>query len=455
MKRILVSLLVSCLFDICLADAQSLMVNKVTMQPNDKTAFLSPCLDSNGDTCALIKIQVSDVEGIEFPNKNQYVKSSYADGVYQIYMPTISRRLDYRHVDYLPGQIDFGEYGYRRLRAGKTYFVQMEASSNANKESLLILKVHPVSARVSFNGSDIGISSTGIYEFPLREGSYSYKVIMDNYSPLSGTVPINKDENKTLALTLEPIMHTVKVNCNVDDAHVFVDNIDYGEVGVLSLPQGNHHIRIQGDGYLDVDENVNIQNGMNSLSYSLKKNKNIKEIHATPVRIYSSSSRIYKNQKVIGEWRKSGDIVKIMPGEWEISDKDKNVKRIIVGSEPMDVYLGNTNTSASEEVTNSKQDVDNSIRPNYRRYNYLQQNSTYNSRQNSTVNGNINNYNTYQNRSNTYQNRSNTYQNRSNTYQNRSNTYQNRNNNTQRRSTFMNRSSYTNRSTYTNRSKNY
>ena len=318
MKRILAFLLFSCLFDFCLTDAQSLMVNKVTMQPNDKTAFLSPCLDSNGDTCALIKIKVSDVEGIEFPNKNQYVKSSYADGVYQIYMPTISRRLDYRHVDYLPGQIDFGEYGYRRLRAGKTYFVQMEASSNANKESLLILKVHPVSARVSFNGSDIGISSTGIYEFPLCEGSYSYKVIMDNYSPLSGTVQINKDENRTLALTLEPIMHAVKVNCNVGDAHVFVDNIDYGKVGLLSLPQGYHHIRIQGDGYLDVDENVNIQNGTNSLSYTLKKNKNIKEIHATPVRIFSNSSRIYKNQKVISEWRKSGDIVKIMPGKWEI-----------------------------------------------------------------------------------------------------------------------------------------
>lgn len=400
MKRILTFLLFSCLFDICLTDAQSLMVNKVTMQPNDKTAFLSPCLDSNGDTCALIKIKVSDVEGIEFPNKNQYVKSTYADGIYQIYMPTISRRLDYRHADYLPGQIDFGEYGYRRLRAGKTYLVQMEAPSNVNKESLLILKVHPVSARVSFNGSNIGISSTGIYEFPLREGSYSYNVIMDNYSPLNGTVQIGKDENKTLALTLKPILHAVKVNCNVGDAHVFVDNVDFGEVGMLSLPQGNHHIRIQGEGYLDLEENVNIQSNMPPLSYSLKKNKNIREIHATPVHIYSNSTKVYKNNKEIKDWEKSGDLVLIMPGEYIISDKSGNTRKIEVGTNPMDVYLGDSHTSTN--VGNNVEDARSSSQQSTTYDSSYQQNNTNTYRQNSTRNYNS----TYPVRRNNIQNQS-------------------------------------------------
>ena len=385
MKRILASLLFSCLFDISLTDAQSLMVNKVTMQPNDKTAFLSPYLDSNGDTCALIKIKVPDVEGIEFPDKNQYVKSTYADGVYQIYMPTISRRLDYRHADYLPGQIDFGEYGYRRLKAGKTYLVQMEAPSNVNKESLLILKVHPVSARVSFNGSDIGISSTGIYEFPLREGSYSYKVIMDNYLPLSGTVQINKDKNKTLALTLEPIMHSVKVNCNVGKAHVYVDNIYYGEAGVLSLPQGNHHIRVQGDGYLDLEEDVIIQSNMLPLTYSLKKNRNVKEIHPTPVRIFAEAfTTVYKNNKKIRDWEKSGDIVFMMPGKYELSDGYGNVRKIEVGTEPMDVYLSDSKPIDNSETTNINKDKEENVKNEDGQktyYNpYYQQRNTNNSR---------------------------------------------------------------------------
>ena len=353
-NRYLVLSIVICCNIVCMG--QSLKIKEVSLQPSDKTAFLSPCLDSNGDTCALIKIKVPNVEGLEFSNKAQYVKSTYSNGVYMVYVPTICRRLDYRHADYLPGQIDFGEHGYRRLRAGKTYLVQMEAPRNVNKESLLILKVYPVSARVSFNGSDKDISLTGIYEFPLPEGSYSYSVMMDDYLPLSGTIQISKDENKTLALTLEPIMHDVKVSCNVGDAHVFVDNIDYGKVGMLSLPQGNHHIRVQGDGYLDVDENVNIQNGTNSLSYSLKKNKNIKEIHATKVRIYSNSSRVYKNNKIIKGWEKSGDIVLIMPGKYEISDQDRNVQKIVVGSEPMDIFLGNAGIPAN---VNNKEKEEN------------------------------------------------------------------------------------------------
>lgn len=344
-----------------IVNAQSLSVKTVSLQPNDNTAVLSPCLDSNGDTCALIKIKTPNVEGLEFPNRAQYIKSAYTDGMYLIYMPTISRRLDFRHADYLPGQIDLGEYGYRRLKAGKTYVVQMEAPSN-NKESILILRVSPASSRVSFDGTRIGLSSTGIYEFPLRKGTYSYNVSMDDYAPLDGSIQIDKDENKTIALDLKPIMHSVKVDCNVGDAHVFVDNVDYGEVGMLSLPQGNHHIRIQGGGYLDLEEDVNIQSNMKNLSYSLKKNKNVKEIHATPVRIFTTSSKVYKNNKEIGEWRKSGDVVMIMPGKYEISDKDDNKERVVVGTDSINVFLGNTRTSVNEvrKISSERTDGSNS-----------------------------------------------------------------------------------------------
>lgn len=369
--------------------AQSLTIKNVSLQPNDKTAFLSPCLDSNGDTCALIKIKIPDVKGIEFPNKSQYIKSTYDDGVYLIYMPTISRRLDYRHASYLPGQIDLGEYGYRRLKAGKTYMVQMEAPLNKNEGSLLILKVSPVGARLSFNGARQGLSSTGVYEFPLREGTYSYAASMDDYAPFDGSIQIGKDENKTIAIDLKPIMHSVKVNCNVGDAHVFVDNVDYGEVGMLSLPQGEHHIRIQGDGYLDAEENVNIQSNMGPLSYSLKKNKNIKEIHATPVRIYTNSPKVYKNNKEIRDWEKSGDVVLIMPGKYEISDYGGNIKRIEVGTDSMSVYLSETETP-TRDPNNIDKKVEGANNTNYNMYqqNYRtrQQQDSYYYRRNSTRN---------------------------------------------------------------------
>lgn len=359
MNRFLSTLLFF-LFSTLIVEAQSLSVKAVSLQPDDKTALLSPCLDNNGDTCALIKLKVPNVIGMEFPNQAQYIKATYSDGVYLIYIPTISRRLDFRHANYLPGQIDLGEHGYRRLKAGKTYLVQMEVPSNKNEKSLLLLKVKPLGARLVFNGNRINLSTTGIYEFPLQEGSYCYSATMEDFYSLDGSIQVGKNENKTIALNLRPIMHSVKVNCNISDAHVFVDNVDYGKVGVLSLPQGNHHIRIQGDGYLDAEDNVNIQHGTTSLSYLLKKNNNIKEIHATPVRIFTNSSKVYKNNKQIEDWKKSGDVVKIMPGKYEISDNNQNCKQIVVGLEPMDVVLGDVHESVEKKNIVSDSDLLNS-----------------------------------------------------------------------------------------------
>ena len=221
----------------------------------------------------------------------------------------------------------------------------MEAPSNAKNGSFLVLKVNPISSRVSLNGSQVDLSSNGIYEFTLREGTYSYSVVMDDYLPLNGTIQVSNDENKTIALNLKPITHAVKVTSNVGKAHVYVDNVDYGETGKLDLPQGKHHIRIQKEGYIDAEEDVDIQNNTTSLSYSLKKNKNLKEIHATSVRIFSKATKVYKNNKEIRDWKKSGDVVLIMPGEYILSDNLLNDKRIVVGADAMDVFLGDAEAS--------------------------------------------------------------------------------------------------------------
>lgn len=331
--------IVALLCSFCCINAQNLMIKGVTLLPNDKSALQNPQTDSNGDTCALIKIKLPTVKGeLIFPNKNQYITCSYKDGIYMIYVPTISRRLDYRHLDYLPGQIDFGAYGYRHLKAGKTYVVQMEAPSTINDRSLLIIKVNPVSARVSLNGSKESISSTGIYEFTLQEGIYNYSVTLDDYVPLNESIQICKGEDKTLYLDLKPITHPVNVRCNVSNARVIIDNVDYGKIGVLNLPQGNHRIRIQGEGYLDYEEDIYIQNGIKDLSYQLKKNRNIKEIHAIPVRIYSKSASVYKNNKRIKEWS-NGATIMFMPGKYILSDSGGNEQKIEVLNSPLEIYL--------------------------------------------------------------------------------------------------------------------
>lgn len=333
--------LLACLLAVSLNGAsQELTVKSVMLQPADKAAIEQPVLDLNNDTCALIKIKVDNLEGLQFTNKTQYIGDvKYADGTYLLYKsPFSSRLISFQHDRYLPGQIDMADYGYKRLKGGKTYLVVLEAPSVAMNQSLVVLRVYPQSAAVTFDSKPVQHSATGVYEFPVGEGTYSYAVEAPDYLSSNGSVTVAKGENVTKTLRLQPITHEVTVSCNVGSAHVFVDNVDYGRVGKLRIPQGNHQIRVQADGYIDANKTVNITVGMSQLNYTLKKNENVIDVHATPVTIISDSKHIYKNNKELKGW-KSGTPVMFMPGKYMLSDDNGKSKIITVGSEEMEVKM--------------------------------------------------------------------------------------------------------------------
>ena len=319
--------------------AQTLIVKSVSLQPNDMTAIENPCFDQNGDTCALLKIKTDNLEGIEFSNPNQYIKTRYSAGTYYVYVPTISKKLDLGHKDYMPLQIDMSDYGYKKLRKGKTYLVVLDAPKKTDLKSSVIIKIEPKQAQIIFDGQKSVINQSGTYEFSIVPGNHLYEISAPNYHSQKGTVSVGKSEAKTISVRLQPITYEVLVESNVKSARVFVDNIDYGGVGKLMIPQGTHTIRVQADGYVDMERSVIVNSSATPLSFILKKNKRTTHIHATPVTIYApQSARIYKNNKKIEEWT-NGAVIMFMPGKYMLSDDFGNTQKITVGSEPMTVNL--------------------------------------------------------------------------------------------------------------------
>jgi len=318
--------------------AQEIKIKNVSLQPDDKTAIIHPCLDGNGDTCAVIKIKTDNLEGIKFSNPNQYIKTSYADGVYSVYVPAISRKLDFQHSDYMPVHIDMAEYGYRKLRKGKTYVVVIDATKASDLESVVILKVKPSNAKVVFDEKDYEADENGIVKINVKNGSHRYSIAYENHRPANGTISIDKTETKTVPITLQPITYEILIISNVSDARVFVDNIDYGTVGKITIPQGMHKIRLQADGYIDKEQECNVNATTKNISFELRENKRTLHIHPTPVKIFSAGRAIYKNNKEIKGWV-SGQEILLMPGKYEISN-DYDVSKIIeVGTKPMEVHL--------------------------------------------------------------------------------------------------------------------
>lgn len=320
--------------------AQTITIKSVSLQPNEQTAIEKPCLDQNGDTCALLKIRTDNLEGIEFPNSNQYIKVDFSAGIYYVYVPAISKKLDLGHKDYMPVQIDMSNYGYKRLRKGKIYLVVLDAPQKTDLKSSVIIKVEPKQSKIIFDDKVYEANQNGFLEFSTTSGNHLYEISAQNYHSQKGTISINKSEAKTISVRLRPITHKVLVKSNVKNAHVFVDNIDYGKVGKLLIPQGEHTVRVQANGYVDEGKKVVIDTSTIILSFKLTKNKRISHIHPTPVTIYSSFSRIYKNNKKIKGWT-NGATIMFMPGKYMLSDgSGKITKEIIVGSAPMVVTLG-------------------------------------------------------------------------------------------------------------------
>ena len=335
LQLVLTVLFCSCFL---ISRGQNMTVKSVALQPNDQTAIQYPCLDNNGDTCALLKIKTDCLEGIEFSNPNQYIKVDYRDGIYSVYVPTVTRKLDFLHKDFMPVQLDMTEYGYRKLRAGRTYLITLDAHRISELKSSVLIKVEPKNSKIIIDEQNYNANSNGTIELPIASGKHHYTVLADNYSSQNGDFTIGKSEAKTLTIKLQPIMHEVLVGSNVRNARVFVDNLDYGRVGKLLIPQGNHTIRVQADGYVDEEKDVNISSYTGSLSFILKENKQITHIHATPVTIHSNSSCIYKDNKMIKEWE-DGATIMFMPGKYMLSDDDGNTKKIEVGTEPLEVHL--------------------------------------------------------------------------------------------------------------------
>lgn len=317
---------------------QNMTIKSVSLNPVDKTATTQVCLDNNGDTCAMLKIKTDNLEGIEFSNPNQYIKATYETGIYSVYLPELSRKLDIKHKDYMPIQLNMADYGYKKLRKGKTYLVVLDAPKKTDLKSSVILKIEPQNAVVTFNKKQLEPSDNGTYEIPVTAGSYSYTVTAENYQQKEGTISVVKNEVKTFPIRLTPITHEVVVGSNVDKARVFIDNIDYGSIGKIIIPQGNHIIRVQAEGYVDEEKQVAVNASTGSLSFILKENKRVTHIHATPVTIYSKSSSVYKNNKRIKEWS-NGAAIMFMPGKYLLSDDNGASQKIVVGSEPMTVNL--------------------------------------------------------------------------------------------------------------------
>ena len=226
-RRILASLIVFISFFLC-AEAQELSVGAIQPVRSSIKARTAQVHDNNGDLCALLEIAAPSLEGVVFDRNKVVGEVSYSAGVYSVFVPPGTKKLGFRHVDYVPGVIDFDAAGIK-VESGETYFVPLQKPSIGELQyQFLVINVTPASALVEVDGQAL-IVNNGTAQMLLPVGSaHHYRVSANGMYSEEGTVIIDSsDERKTLNVSLQS--NTSKVHIvSVPDARIIVNGSALG-----------------------------------------------------------------------------------------------------------------------------------------------------------------------------------------------------------------------------------
>lgn len=353
MKRqlFILILFMSPLYFVC---AQELKVKEVRLLQEDKTAELKQVKDINDTPCAVVKIDADGLKNLNFPNKNQYVKYDYSDGVYLVYMPDAYYKLTMQNDQYLPLDVNFKEQFGIRFRGGNTYLVKLDVPSNKKVTlSDVYFDITPASALLSINDEPVEKHDDGKYQMNAEQGNYSYTVTAQNYLPYHGSFSITSPTSKTMAIKLKPVQVKVGFKSNIDEASLYIDNINYGEISNdsvhhFSVPEGSHNVRVQAKGFLDWQKSLSFNASTPIVEATMERNTNQHDIHAVRVDVITDSKRLYKNNKLVKEYITyysgvygAGYTIYLMPGKSYLLSDGFFKKKIVTVEEntPLTVSL--------------------------------------------------------------------------------------------------------------------
>ncbi|MFP4484218.1 MAG: PEGA domain-containing protein [Spirochaetaceae bacterium] len=110
-------------------------------------------------------------------------------------------------------------------------------------------------AQVRIDGEDRGTTPLSV---TLSRGQYDLQVSADGYRSYTERVAMNGDT--TIDATLEPIEYSLRIDPNVDDARIVVENVGDGRGSAnFRVRPGNYTVRITAQGYDDYRTRINVR----------------------------------------------------------------------------------------------------------------------------------------------------------------------------------------------------
>lgn len=261
--------------------SQELTVKSFVVKTNDLAASVHERKDEKGNSCALVKVQLT-IAGATF-SPNVVGSVDYKVNEYWVYLPTNNQHLEVKLPNFQAKDIAFADYGVK-LEPKSTYILTLSlpetnSASRMVKKQYLVFNMEPKDATLEVNG-EAWTNTNGKSRKFVPFGDYTYIIRASNYRTRTGTVTVNDPINKiAVNVSLEQICGSVKISssASIDGATVYIDgkNVGTAPLFLQNIAVGKHKLEVKKNGYRAYEENICVQDGQ---TYSIEN----KELSKAP-----------------------------------------------------------------------------------------------------------------------------------------------------------------------------
>ena len=200
-RKLLLTVLLFCYSAIWI-HAQEINVYSIIELMNDNTAVNNPRQDLNGDDCALLKIEAPGLDGLVFKGSVVGDIEQKSD-VYYVYVAAGTKRLNFQHVRFLPGTIDFSSAGVL-ISGNATYGVLLEASKKQESPFGSLTVTSSLDGCTAFlDGMDIG--EAPVFLTQVEPGVHKISMSKTFYETSEVSVTVVAGENADVNFSLKVI----------------------------------------------------------------------------------------------------------------------------------------------------------------------------------------------------------------------------------------------------------
>ena len=252
--RLLLSFLF-CIASVFPSGAQELQVLSFQETPTDLRARTRERKDSNGDSCALICVEVALPE-IHFDGR--VVEQQSLGGEYLVYVTEGTKRLVIRHGSFLPLVYSFPE----PVEGKHTYHLRLQLPSS--QLTFVRLSTNVRNAILLLDGIEYSTES-GSFDLNLPHGSYAYSLRTPaaGFESLAGTLTVPDTPFLEQNLVLPTTQKSVLQVRTEPDATISVDGVAVGNGTFKStVSAGLHKVEVQlGEKEYHLEQTVDLSAG--------------------------------------------------------------------------------------------------------------------------------------------------------------------------------------------------